>query len=90
MTVHASCVQTAVSAVNESWAVRATRKFPLLVCTSAALPTLASGELASTVSVIAPPATLALMVGNSGTELGDVALPPHASIIAATVASEAV
>ena len=75
--------------VKESCAVRATRKFPLLVCTNAALPMAASGELASTVIVIAPPATLALMVGNSGTELGDVALPPHASIIAAHATSEA-
>ena len=78
MIVQPSCVQMAVSAVNESCAVRATRKLPALACTSAAPPTEPSAELESIVTMTALPATLPPMTGSDGAELGDVALPPHA------------
>src|ERR1051325_1054529 len=73
-----SCVQVAVSAVNVPADVCATRKLPDEVCTSAAPPTGLSGELASIVSVAAPPTTPALTVGSCGTSLGLVELPPQA------------
>ena len=77
--VHASCVQIAVIALKVSCATRATRKFPLEVCTSAALPTEASAE-PSTFNEMAPPATVALMVGSEERlELGDVGEPPQLS-----------
>jgi hypothetical protein len=56
----------AVSALNESWPVRATRKLPDADWTSAAPPTEASGELASIVNVTAPPDAVALIVGSCG------------------------
>jgi hypothetical protein len=75
--VHVSCVQIAVIAVNEFWAVWATRKFPTLACTRAALPTAASGDAASIVTVTAPFTTGAFTEGSEGAEDGDVGLPPH-------------
>jgi len=82
-------VQIAVSATNESVPVWATRKPPEDVSTSAAAPTLASGEPASTVKEIVLLTTGALMRGRAGVDdpEGDVGLPPppQASTIPATV-----
>ena len=84
----------AVSATNESCAVRATRKVPADDCTSAAPPTEASGELESMVTTTTPLPTLPPTTGSEGALLvGDVGLPPHACrsdpIIAADTASPA-
>src|SRR5437899_3117894 len=55
-----------------------TRKLPLDVWTSAALPTDESGELASTLRVIVPLETLALIVESEGAVVSAlVGLPPH-------------
>lgn len=78
---------------------RDTRKLPLDVATSAALPVDASGELESMVTVMAPPETLALIVGSCGNDDvegddpeddddGDVGLPPHPAIAEAMAASD--
>src|SRR5689334_23109084 len=60
-TMHCSWVQMAVIALKVSCAVRATRKFPFDVCTSAALPTDDNGD-PSTFSVMALFATDPFMV----------------------------
>jgi len=76
--VQPSWVQVAVSTVNDSWLVRETRKLPTLACTSAALPTVASGELPSTETVTTPLPELPLRTGMVGSELpldDDVGLP---------------
>ena len=70
----------AVIALNESCAVRATRKFPDADCTSAAEPTAAKEEVPSTDSVMALFVTPAVIVGNAGTLLGDVGLPLQLSV----------
>ena len=70
------CVQIAASATKEVWAVRATRKSPPDVCTNAAFPTVASGELASIVTVIPLLIRVPLTVGRAGALLGDVGLQP--------------
>jgi hypothetical protein len=62
-------VHVAVTTVKESWLVRDTRKFPELACTSAALPTVASGELPSTETVTTPLPELPLRTGMVGSEL---------------------
>jgi hypothetical protein len=62
VTVQPSCVQTAVTALNVTSAVRATRIFRLDVWTKAALPTLFSGEFASIVNLIVPAETVAEIV----------------------------
>ena len=89
LTTHCSWVQTAVKAVNWSPA-RDTRKLPLAVAMSAALPVAASGEPASMVRVMAPFETLELMVGRLGSVLvADVELlPPHPVIADAIAASD--
>ena len=74
--------------MNASCAVRATRKFPAVDCTSAAPPTDASGELESIVTVTAPLATLPPTTGRLGAALGDVALPPHACSSDPSIAAE--
>ena len=82
-------MHTAVMALNESCAIRATRKFPEPVCTSAAEPTDASGEPASTVSEIVLFVTPALIVDSAGMLLGDVGLPPQLSRSAPMATKEA-
>jgi len=60
-------------------------------CTSAALPTLASGELASTVTLTDVPDAAALTVGSEGAALlglEGLLLPPHAEIAEPTAAME--
>jgi len=76
--VHSWCVHVAVSTENALSAVRATRNMPTLVCTSAAEPTLASGEEALIGTVTTPLATEPLMLVNWGVlvEDGDVGPPP--------------
>jgi hypothetical protein len=94
LTVQASWVQTAVSAENASCEIRATRKFPAVDCTSAAPPTVASGEPLSTVTAIVRPETVPLSDGRGvppNPPLGEVGLssPPHPWSAAATVTSDA-
>jgi hypothetical protein len=95
LTTQPSCVQTAVSAVNASPA-RETRKLPLDVATSAALPVDASGELASIVIEMTPPTTVALIVRSDGSveppddPVDEVGLPPHPVIADAIDASDIV
>ena len=82
--VQPSCVHVAVRAVNESCAVWATRNVPNGVCTIAAEPTVASGEVASIVTDTTCPATVAEAAPSWGTEgdEGDVGLPPpHAASV---------
>ena len=76
--VHASCVHTAVTAVNVSCAVRDTSTFAAELLTSAALPTAASGDAASIVSDSVPEAAVPLIVGRFVALLGEVEFPPHA------------
>jgi signal transduction histidine kinase len=78
MIVQASCVQVAVSAVNASAPVWATRKRPLELWTSAALPTAESGEPAATLTFTPPLPAVPLTVGSVGTLLGRLPLPPPA------------
>lgn len=66
-TTHCSCVQTAVSALKLLSAVRATRKLPEPVCTSAALPTFASADALTFSMRIDPPEAVAFIVGSAGT-----------------------
>ena len=87
--VHASCVHTAVTAANVSCAVREMSTFAAELLTSAALPTAASGEVASTVSDSVPAAAVALIVGRFVALLGDVEFPPHACHIAPAAISDA-
>jgi hypothetical protein len=90
LTTQPSCVHTAVNAVNASPA-RETRKLPLDVATSAALPVEASGEAESMVSETTPPDTLPFTVRSAGSdELADVGLPPHPAIADAIEASDRV
>jgi hypothetical protein len=72
--VHVWCVQIALRATKELWAVWATKKSPTAVCTNAALPTADNGELASIVSVIPPLTRVPVTVVSAGTLLGDVGL----------------
>ena len=97
LTVHCSCVQTAVTALNVFCAVRATRNDREDAFTSAALPTADSGELPSMFSVIVLFAMAALSAGRPGNPLdpdpdpdGDEGLPPQPVKTVATAASEAV
>jgi len=79
--VQPSCVQTAVSAENASCDVRATRKLPDVLCTSAEPPTVASGDPEPTVTEIVRFDTVPVSVGRlepASKPLGDVELPPHA------------
>ena len=87
--VHASCVHTAVTAVNVSCAVRETSTFAAELCTSAALPTAASGDAASIVSERAPDAAVAETVGRLVALLGDVEFPLHACHIAPAATNDA-
>lgn len=80
MIVHTSWVQTDDIALKFSCATRATRRFPLDVWTSAALPTEASGELASIFRLIVLLATVVLTMGSAAAdELGEVGDPPQLS-----------
>jgi hypothetical protein len=73
-----------------SCAVRDTRKLPDADCTSAAPPTVASGELASTLTVTAPLDTDPFTVGSAGAELlGLEGLPLHPGRNAPSAANEA-
>jgi len=54
-TMHASCVQFAVSATNVAALVRVTRKLPPFDVTSAMLSGEASGDAAPTPTVTVPP-----------------------------------
>ena len=94
LTVQASCVHTAVSAVKVLCAVRATRKDRPDAAINAALPTVASGELASMVSEMVLLTMFELIVASAGRvppPLADVGLlPPHPVSAVATAASEAV
>jgi hypothetical protein len=84
-------VHTAVSAVNVSRAVRATRKFPALACTSAAFPTEANGELESTVTVTLLLADIPLSTGIAGKlppPPDEVGLPPQLSTSDASATNE--
>jgi hypothetical protein len=77
--VHASCVHVAISAVNVSCAVRATRNRPAGLRTCAAPPTVASGDAESICTTTALPLTLPLTFESSGMSLGlDPPPPPHA------------
>jgi hypothetical protein len=69
-----ACVQVALNAEKESWAVRATSTFPAPDLTRATLPTAASGEPASIVTRIVAPATVPLIVGS------EAALPPPGDV----------
>jgi hypothetical protein len=62
VTSHCSCVQTAVSALNDCWPVRATRNLPIVLCTNAALPADASGDAASIVTETVLPETDPLII----------------------------
>ena len=89
--VQSSCVQIAVTAVNESWAVRETRKGPSALCTRAMLPTVARGDAASIVSWAPPFDNVAITLGSCEIDPdeppdGDVGLPPHACKSALPVA----
>jgi hypothetical protein len=75
--VHVSCVQTVVSALKLSCAVRATRNAPLELRTMAAPPTAASGDVESICTTVALPLTLPFTVVSWGTLLG-LDPPPHA------------
>ena len=88
--VHASCVHTAVTAVNVSCAVRETSTFAAELLTNAALPTAASGDAVSIVSDSVPAAAVALIVVRFVALLGDVELPPpHACHIAPAATNDA-
>ena len=87
--VHASCVHTAVTAVNVSCAVRDTSTFAAELLISAALPTAASGDAASIVSERAPDAAVAETVGRLVALLGDVEFPLHACHIAPAATNDA-
>jgi len=85
-------VQIAVSATNVSCAVLETRKFPADDCTSAAPPTFASGEAASTVTVTAPFANDPLTVVSCGAfddGLLGLLLLPHPGSTAPSAATDA-
>jgi hypothetical protein len=98
LTVHCSCVQTAVTALNVFCAVRATRNDREDAFTSAAPPTADSGELPSTFSVIVLFTMDALIDARLGNPLGDPdpdpdgdpGLPPHPVTAVAMAASDAV
>ena len=87
--VHASCVQTAVTAANVSCPVRDTSMFAAELLTSAAPPTAASGDAASIVSDSVPAAAVALIVERFVALLGDVEFPPHAGHIVPAATSDA-
>src|SRR5450759_4745749 len=74
--VHVWWVQIALNATNVVGAVCPTRKSPLDVSTSAALPTAESGELEPIVRVTPPLTRVPVTVGSAATLVGDVALPP--------------
>jgi hypothetical protein len=76
--VHVSCVHVAVSAANESCAVRDTRNTPPELRTCAAPPTVASGEAESIWTTTVAPLTLPFTMDNCGTLLGADPPPPHA------------
>lgn len=95
LTVQPSWVQTAVRAENACSEMRATRKFPMLDCTSAVPPTAASAEPAATGTVTARPETAPVTVGSAEPfppldTLGDVGLPPllHPGSTAPTATSD--
>src|ERR1700736_859840 len=69
-------VQIAARATNVAWAVRATRNSPTADCTSAALPTVDSGEPASIASVIPALTWVPFTVGRGGALVGDIGLQP--------------
>lgn len=79
VTVHPSCVQTEVNAVNASCPVCATRKIPSGVCAIPAEPTAASGDAPSTVMEMTRPDTVEGTTVSMGTLLGPVGLllPPQ-------------
>jgi hypothetical protein len=80
LTVHRSCVHAAVSALNDSCAMRATRKLPSDVCTKAAEPTLDNAGAESTFTVIVRPLTEPDTLASCGAEdEGLVGLPLHAA-----------
>ena len=93
MTLHCSCVQTAVIALNEFSAMRATRNRPAPLSTNAALPDAASGDPAPIGTVTVLPDTLALMTLSVvfppppvvGPGAVGLLLPPHPSASEATV-----
>lgn len=89
--VHPSCVQTAVSAENASCDVRATRKLPDVLCTSAEPPTVANGEPEPTVTEIVRFDTVPVSAGRlvpAFAPLGDVVLPPHACMTDPTATND--
>src|SRR5450759_4124510 len=79
--VHVWWVQIALNATNVVGAVCPTRKSPVDVSTSAALPTAESGEPEPIVTVTPPLTRVPVTVGSAATLVGDVALPPHPSSI---------
>ncbi len=92
MTLHCSCVQTAVMALNEFSAMRATRNLPAPLSTNAALPEAESGDPAPIGTVTVLPDTLALMTlrvvlppPGVGDGFVGLLLPPHPSASEATV-----
>src|SRR6478752_9747977 len=90
--VHAWCVQVLVSAAKASLPVRATRKPRPDAFTSAALPTVLSGEAPSMVSMKAPPVIVLVSCGNCGTLAppdGLVELPPQPGSRMPSAASDA-
>jgi hypothetical protein len=86
------CVHVAVSAVNVFCAVCAIRKAPLDVCTSARAPTVASGDVESTVTVTPPVLRTPVTTGSAVAEPpGDVGLLHPSTNVASgpSTASEA-
>lgn len=96
VTMHCSCVQTAVSALKEFSARRVTRYFSVSeTCTRAALPGLLRGEPLPIFTVTVPNDSLALIVASCvifPPPPGLVGLPlpppPHPSMSDATVTNE--
>jgi hypothetical protein len=89
--VHASCVQVAVSAVNDSSPVLDTRNLPSALWTIAAEPTAANGDAASIVTDTLRPLTVAdtELSADADPEDGDVGLPPPHAAIAPAAATAA-
>jgi hypothetical protein len=89
--VHDSWVQTAVSAVKASCAVREIRKVPSEVCVVAAAPTAASGDAPSIVTETVRPLTVpdTVLSGGAVEDDGDVELPPQAAKVPAVITDAA-
>jgi hypothetical protein len=91
--VHASWVHVAVSTVNESCALHATRHVPRLVRAVAADPVVLSGEAGSMVMDSVRPETDAETDASAGTlsdgDVGDVGVPPPQPASAPAARSDA-